>query len=260
MAQTESGVAGPPSLDWGCPWLRPWAGPGAPAWRQWATGGSVVQALAATQPTGSPVRFVSHDVLSAGAGYERFIAGSGSVPTRDNLHDFFNGLAWLLFPQAKARLNRVHAEAETRPKAESGRGPARDAATLFDENGALLAAPDVLWQALAARDWPALFVTHRACWAEARLLLFGHALLEKLASPRKAITAHVLRLPLAAKDLDTPDAADGWLATRLDASLLASKPFLPLPVLGVPGWWAANEDRSFYDDARVFRRPATPAG
>jgi hypothetical protein len=235
---------------------------GAPAWRGWVTGGSVVQALAAAQPAGSPVHFVAHDALPSGVGYERFIADSGSVPTRDNLHDFFNGLAWLLFPQAKARLNRVHADAEKPSVAGQGRGPLRDAATLLDENGALLAAPEVLWQALGARDWHALFVTHRACWAEARLLLFGHALLEKLAAPRKAITAHVLRLPLALEDFEDAEragAADGWLAARLDTSLLASKPFLPLPVLGVPGWWPANEDPAFYGDDRVFRKPPVPA-
>jgi hypothetical protein len=35
-----------------------------------------------------------------------------------------------------------------------------------------------------------------------------------------------------------------------------SKPWLPLPVLGVPGWWNSNEEIGFYDDAAVFRRPA----
>ncbi|MDP1069178.1 DUF3025 domain-containing protein, partial [Klebsiella pneumoniae] len=27
----------------------------------------------------------------------------------------------------------------------------------------------------------------------------------------------------------------------------------PLPVLGIPGWWAPNASREFYDDERVFR-------
>jgi hypothetical protein len=43
------------------------------------------------------------------------------------------------------------------------------------------------------------------------------------------------------------------LAATLTPSLLAAKPFLPLPVLGVPGWWAANEDAAFYRDEAVFR-------
>ena len=37
------------------------------------------------------------------------------------------------------------------------------------------------------------------------------------------------------------------------AEVLATKPFVPLPMLGVPGWWSANEDAAFYADAEVFR-------
>ena len=32
-----------------------------------------------------------------------------------------------------------------------------------------------------------------------------------------------------------------------------SRDFAPLPVLGVPGWWPANESPAFYADATVFR-------
>ena len=34
--------------------------------------------------------------------------------------------------------------------------------------------------------------------------------------------------------------------------------FTVLPVLGVPGWWAASENFSFYDDSLVFRPRRTP--
>ena len=126
------------------------------------------------------------------------------------------------------------------------RGAVRDALTLFDENAALLRAPPALVRALRERDWHTLFVTQRAAWQRAELTLFGHALLDKLTQPRKAITAHVwlLEQPLG----------DGTaVAATLTAQRLAAKPFLPLPVLGVPGWWAANQDASFYDDPVVFR-------
>ena len=33
----------------------------------------------------------------------------------------------------------------------------------------------------------------------------------------------------------------------------ARRALLPLPVLGIPRWWVANEDPAFYDDAFVFR-------
>ncbi len=46
----------------------------------------------------------------------------------------------------------------------------------------------------------------------------------------------------------------GRLAGRdLTRRHLAAKPFTPLPVLGVPGWWPANDATGFYDDAAVFR-------
>ena len=43
------------------------------------------------------------------------------------------------------------------------------------------------------------------------------------------------------------------LSRSLTAEYLAQKPFVPLPVLGVPGWWAANAAPDFYDDPKVFR-------
>jgi Protein of unknown function (DUF3025) len=116
-----------------------------------------------------------------------------------------------------------------------------------------LQAPPVLLDALRQRDWQALFATHRAAWAEARLELFGHALIEKLLRPRKAITAHVWVVP------PNIGAMSIWLAGSLTAEQLAAKPFLPLPVLGVPGWWAPNEAPGFYRDTAVFRaRGAAP--
>jgi hypothetical protein len=55
-------------------------------------------------------------------------------------------------------------------------------------------------------------------------------------------------------------AIDAWLAQDLQADKLAAKPFCPMPVLGVPGWWPANEEASFYADTGVFRplRHAAP--
>lgn len=45
------------------------------------------------------------------------------------------------------------------------------------------------------------------------------------------------------------------MAADLSADKLATKPFAHLPVLGVPGWWAGNENPGFYADASVFRAP-----
>jgi hypothetical protein len=201
--------------------------------------------------------------LPAGEAYEAFIARTACIPTRDNAHDFFNGLVWLVHPQLKARLNalqaaQIHGETERHragPRCSQGavRGVVRDALTLFDENAAWLQAPPVLAKALQQRDWRALFITHRALWCDATLVLFGHALLEKLLRPRTAITAHVWLVPCDAAD---PQA---WLASAITPQQLASKPWSPLPVLGVQGWWNLNQHAAFYDDATVFRAGSVPA-
>ncbi len=242
-----------PAPDWNAVWLAPLVGHGKAVSLAIEQGQPLPQALGG-QP-GCPVRFVPQDALPPGVAYERFIFDTAQVPTRENLHDFFNGLCWLRFPLTKQRLNHLQAGEIATAGVGAVRGPVRDALTLFDENAALLQAPDALWEALRARDWHALFVTHRARWAEARLVLFGHALLEKLEAPYKSITAHVWREPVPSALGDDLAAWDVWLASRLNSAWLATKPFTPLPVLGVPGWWPANEAPGFYDDPAVFRAP-----
>ncbi|WPH21343.1 DUF3025 domain-containing protein [Variovorax paradoxus] len=239
------------AIDWAQPWLAPYRAIGEAA-TQAALRTSVAAALQQEAAPDSRPVFVPQSALPAGQAYEAHIFQTGTVPTRDNLHDFFNGLVWLAFPEAKRRLNELQAAEIARAGIGATRGPLRDALTLFDENGAVLDAPEPLWQALAARDWHSLFVTQRALWSGARLWIFGHALLEKLATPRKALTAHVLRLPPPAAG--RPVALDDRsLARSLAPEYLARKPFVPLPVLGVPGWWSGNAAANFYDDPKVFR-------
>jgi hypothetical protein len=241
------------AIDWSVPWLAPYAQVGGRVAAAVAAGTSSTAALnAALAPDATPVRFVAQSDLPPGVAYESHIFASNNCPTREGLHDFFNGLIWLQFPLCKRRLNQLHVAQIAQTGIQPVRGPARDALTVFDENAAFLQAPDLLWDALVAKDWRTLFVDLRPLWRQAQLVLFGHALLEKLVYPRKPITAHVYRAQAASNSIADLDA---WVAGDVSAEKLASKPFAHLPVLGVPGWWAANEDRAFYDDSSVFRRP-----
>ncbi|QFZ81721.1 DUF3025 domain-containing protein [Variovorax paradoxus] len=237
------------AIAWAAPWLAPYRDPGEAVAQAVAQGGTVAAALQAAKPPAVP-GFVTQDALPEGQAYEAHIFRTRTVPTRDNLHDFFNGLVWLAFPETKRRLNELQAAEIARAGVGATRGPLRDALTLFDENGAVLDAPPALWDALIARDWQTLFVTQRSLWHEARLLLFGHALLEKLVTPRKPITAHVLLTHRATGSTAFDDAA---MARNIDAKQLEAKPFVPIPVLGVPGWCVENTSASFYADPQVFR-------
>jgi hypothetical protein len=198
------------------------------------------------------VEFVPQSDLLADIAYEAFIFSYKRVPTRDNLHDFFNGLCWLRFPQTKLRLNFLQAQEIASEGVGSTRGPLRDALTLFDENVLLLQASDDLWRALQVRDWEKLFGELRDEWQSAHIVIFGHALLEKLVAPYKSITAHVFRIA-SGEDAKDDQSVDAWLANNLQPDYLATKPYLPLPVLGIPGWWPDNETISFYEDQKVFR-------
>jgi Protein of unknown function (DUF3025) len=266
-------VPGCGAIDWSRPWLAglrhwgepwPWAHTDHAICSPQGRCAAALNAISAQRREALPVSFVPQGALPEGEPYEIFVRRTRSVPTRDNLHDWFNGLVWQRWPHTKARLNALQATEIARDGVQATRGPLRDALTLLDENGALLWAPPVLWQALQARDWQGLFITHRTAWAQARLMLLGHALLEQLVSPRKNITAHVLTLPWSAWAATPGEATsplfdwgawDRGLAQALQAHALAQKPFTPLPVLGVPGWWPDNETPTFYDDPQVFRPP-----
>ena len=238
------------AVCWEHPWYAPWQDIGQRVEREVGLGLPLWDAL--NHVGGAPVRFVSHDHLPPALPYERFITDTGTCPTRPGLHDFFNGLCWIQFPATKKRLNQLQAQCIASDGIRPVRGALRDALTLFDENAAFLQAPQPLWDILVAKQWHLLFGSMRPLWREARLILFGHALLEKLQTPRKAVTAHVYRVLPATVSLGVMDA---WVAANLNGEHLASKPFAHLPVLAVPGWWPANTQPGFYDDPAVFRPP-----
>ena len=237
------------AIDWQQPWLAPLAQTGERAAAQIGRGASVADALDLAR-TNPDMEFVAQDALPQGMAYEQFIFEQRRIPTRNNLHDFFNGLIWLHYPKVKRLLNRWQAAEIAQQGVGAVRGPLRDAITVFDENGALLIAPEPLRVALKNREWRKLGVDFRPLWQQSQLVLVGHALLEKLVQPRKNITAHVF---LADDTALMSDEADVWMAQHFDAPLFATKPFNPLPVLGVPGWCDENQNFCFYDDSEVFR-------
>jgi hypothetical protein len=255
-------------IDWSCPWLAPLTERGE-RWRQAALDSysaylSTLNVDAHTDPRvtgrGKPLSFIAQDELPAGASYEGHIAETGCVPTRYNLHDFFNGAIWFQYPRIKAALNAGQAAEIDVLGIGPTRGAARDALTLFDENAILFACADAsLAAALRAFDWRTLLVEQRAAWGlRCEVRIFGHALLEKLVAPYKACTGHAWIVEVEPAYFSATDAGrrailDHAVSERLKSEAISSRYFTPLPVLGVPGWWPENEVPSFYDDPQVFR-------
>ena len=182
--------------------------------------------------------------------YETQVFETGRIATRpDNLHDWFNALAWLAFPRTKARMNAMHAAQI--PLEKGQRGPLRDLLTVFDEGGVLVACADEELVRLAREfRWKELFWAHRSRLREAmRLVVLGHAALEKALEPWPGITCKALFL---SPEGDLDGQAARWLAQLAPGS--RARDLSPLPVFGYPGW-ADNDRAGFYDDERYFRAP-----
>ncbi|QWT21127.1 DUF3025 domain-containing protein [Bacillus sp. NP157] len=231
-------------------------------------------ALNALWPADAGVRFATQDkaLLDDGLHYEERIA-RGAIATRpENWHDLFNAFAWLRYPTLKRALN-------ARQVAEIGRmGPrersrAQCALTHFDEAGILVTLRDAAMVAAWDRhDWHALFWTHREAWlrGEARVEIFGHALLEHALTPDKLLVGKAL-VVLDEGDGVGVDVGVGGGGTgtgsrghadivTICAEAIASGAILndpqelrPLPVSGVPGWHEGTGDASFYLSAPCFQ-------
>ena len=196
--------------------------------------------------------------------YEVHIADTGEVETRENWHDLFNALAWITFPKSKARINAQHAaileeggEAEARK-----RSPERDALTLFDEGGVIVACASAsLLRLIVDFEWKELFWTRRAEVQEkVRFLTFGHACYEQALDPYIGMVAKTVFVPVSdfffmLSPESQLEEADELVANHFSsrARFATPKSMAPMPVLGVPGWHFAEQDERFYDDPDHFR-------
>ncbi len=230
---------------------------------------AIAAARGVASGSGVPLRFVAASPAAEPSqrGYEQYVHDRGRVPTRDaSWHDLFNALAWLAFPRTKAVLNAQHVRAlathEPETTGASRRGTARDVLTLFDENGLIVAcADDELAARLSGFEWKPLFWDARGRVARGmRFHAFGHALHEKGRAPFRGITAKALLLPVDAaflalsreRELSTLDELAAEHFARVE-SLRSTRSLQPVPVLGIPGWAAANASAAYYDDADQFR-------
>ena len=206
--------------------------------------------------SGKPLRFVAPRGKQGRYGdYEIDIFESGNVQTRaGSMHDLFNALAWLAFPQTKARLNALHVARI--PREQGRRGRFRDLLTVLDEGGVLVECSDPgLAELVRGFRWRELFWDNRdRVLRSMRLLVLGHAALEQALEPWPGITCKAVFVAPGAGSPD--DQADAWLAQLPEHTTPKDLP--PLPIFGFPGWSPGATCAEFYDDTRYFR-PAAQA-
>ena len=87
---------------------------------------------------GFPIVFVPQAALPSATAYEAFIGETGSVPTRENLHDFFNALVWYHFPLTKNILYEKFLTLRRNRLDHGRRSKPEDWLTLLDEGGEIV--------------------------------------------------------------------------------------------------------------------------
>lgn len=222
--------------------------------------------------------FVCQDSMPSDSRYyEQIIFEEHTIPTRKgSWHDFFNGIIWLQYPQTKNYLNRLHIS-EINTHGLNPRTQVRNHITHFDECGAvlfvrgstLLAKLHVLFE---LQEWKTLFCELKDEWNKTIFpVVFGHANLEMLLTPFIGLTGKVLLIQIDDKPLDKgtlqnsdtsivdqENMSSGCLDTLLlrhiqrDKTFHVSKPFYPLPLLGVPHWHYAEQGVAFYANTDYF--------
>ena len=214
--------------------------------------------------TGTPVCFVAQQGKPARFedAFEPRAYLKGEVLVREaNWHDLFNALVWTAFPASKAAINARHFASLT-AQGGSQRSRQGDALTIFDEDGLVVLSSNAgLLDLLRRFRWQELFVEQReAVRREMRFIAFGHALYEKALTPFVGMTAKsvllsvppsVIGLEAVKLNAETDRLLSAYVADPLN--LRHGKSLSPLPVLGVPGWWPANESAAFYEDTSYFR-------
>ncbi|HTM46947.1 MAG TPA: DUF3025 domain-containing protein [Polyangiaceae bacterium] len=199
--------------------------------------------------------------VKAAGGYEAFVAERRCVPTRaQSWHDLFNALVWMHYPRFKWAINQVQRSemGSSEVDVRNRRTLVQSRAAQFDEGGMVLLTSNLNWVApLEHFAWREFFVQGRARFdRDVHCLIVGHALYESLQEPHLGITAKALPLlwPTADYQKDSWQAraaVDAALAAQLPAALRADS-FLPLPLLGVPGWHP-EQTEEFYANTRYFR-------
>ena len=189
--------------------------------------------------------------------YEPRIYLNGELQTRlENWHDFFNALIWLRFPETKSVLNELHYFSALQRGEKTNRSQLENAITLFDECGAMVISSRAdLLEMIRQHQWKQLFIDHRDSFgSEIKCIVFGHAMYEKALNPYIGMTTNSLLIE--SDELLHADVKhiDHFLAEYWKKRLIESTAELkPLPILGVPGWYADNTDMGFYDNTDYFR-------
>ena len=209
------------------------------------------------------LQFVEQNGKQKVLDYIEQIAFSSEVPSRkNNWHDYMNMLCWQAFPKSRRKINALQIDALARqPSAERGvvRSAHLDVLTHLDECGvAVVSSSKAILDGIRDFSWKNIFLQYRDVFATSvDVVIFGHGLYVQCLKPFIGMTGRCLLLECEAEHFEQPaykrlKQTDRLVAQKIGA-VRTPQDLSPLPLLGIPGWYAENEDMRFYDNRTYFR-------
>ena len=171
-------------------------------------------------------------------------------------------LCWQAFPKSRKKINALQIEAlEFQPDSERGvvRSAHLDVLTHLDECGvAVVSSSKAVLDGIRNFSWQEVFIKDRDVFATSvDVVIFGHGLYVQCLEPFIGMTGRCLLLECDVEHFGQSsrqrlEETDQLVAQHI-GSIRTPQDLSPLPLLGIHGWHADNEDRRFYENQSYFR-------
>jgi hypothetical protein len=194
--------------------------------------------------------------------YDALVFNEKKIPIRKNIvHDYFNAITWLAFPNAKKKLNKKNFIFLENNYLNGNKNRPRniDLTTLLDESGIIVVTKNsYLASLMEKKKWKTVFWDNRDIVKKSfRFFLFGHSLFEKLMNKYIGTAARALIISDESLLLDkiTINNVDQMLSDYIDRDSFFKnlEKSISIPLFAIPGWSNLNEKEEFYQGNEYLR-------
>ena len=194
--------------------------------------------------------------------YDAIVFKEKKIPIRkDVLHDYFNALTWLAFPNSKKKLNKKNFTLLEHNYLSGNKNRPRniDLTTLLDESGIIILTNNsFLASLIRQKKWKTVFWDNRDTVKKSfRFFLFGHSLFEKIMNEYIGTTARALIIFNESLPFEkiTVSNVDQILSDYIDQEFFFKnlEKTVAIPLFAIPGWSNHNEKKEFYQENEYLR-------
>lgn len=194
--------------------------------------------------------------------YDALVFKEKKIPIRNNIvHDYFNALTWLAFPNSKTKLNKKNFTLLEKNYLNGNKNRPRniDLTTLLDESGIIILTKNsYLASLIRQKKWKTVFWDSRDIVKKSfKFFLFGHSLFEKIMNKYIGTAARALIFFNENLTLDkiTISDVDQILSDCIDKDSFFKnlEKTVSIPLFAIPEWSSLNKKEEFYKGNEYLR-------